>query len=239
MAIRLLPFRDYSEHDVVNIYRMDGAKGDFIDLSDSAKRSTDKGDAGVFVKVQNGTLNSAGGDWDPVDVDSNLSNLLGKTDYPHVGRNNYPQASLTVTPVTDEADPCIGVTLRQTVERDENGENLLYNPLKKEELFGVLPGEAVPVLSRGMVSITDLAVAGTASVGDCLVPHAGGQVSGISAGVVAATQNKIGTVLAKGHRDDVEVVQGTGAASSIVGSNVFGDKAYQSGDYYIVKLDCA
>ena len=235
MAIRLLPFRDYSEHDVVNIYRMDGVKGDFIDLSESTKRSTDKGDAGVFVKVQNGTLNSAGGDWDPVDVDSNLSNLLGKTDYPHVGRNNYPQASLTVTPVTASGDACIGLTLRQTVERDENGENLLYNPLKKEELYGVLPGEAVPVLSRGMIAITDLAVAGTASVGDSLVAHQGGRVSGAANG----NSFSIGTVLAKGHRDDVEVVQGTGSASQIVGSNVFGDKAYQSGDYYIVKLNCA
>lgn len=238
MAIRLLPFRDYSEHDVVNIYRMDGAKGDFIDLSDAAKRSTDKGDAGVFVKVQNGTLNSAVGDWDPVDVDSNLSNLLGKTDYPHVGRNNYPQASLTVTPVTASGDACIGLTLRQTVERDENGENLLYNPLKKEELYGVLPGEAVPVLSRGMIAITDLAVAGTASVGDSLVTHQGGRVSGVAHGAHDAGDS-VGTVLAKGHRDDVAVVQGTGAASQIVGSNVFGDKAYQSGDYYIVKLNCA
>ena len=52
MAIRLLPFRDYDEHDVVNLYRMDGSKGDFIDLSNACRRSTAKGDAGVFVKVK-------------------------------------------------------------------------------------------------------------------------------------------------------------------------------------------
>ena len=160
---------------------------------------------------------------------------MGKTDYPHVGRNNYPQASLTVTPVTASGDACIGLTLRQTVERDENGENLLYNPLKKEELYGVLPGEAVPVLSRGMIAITDLAVGGSASVGDSLVAHHNGRVSGVAHGNAFS----IGTVLAKGHLDDVAVVQGTGSASNVVGSNVFGDKAYQSGDYYIVKLNCA
>jgi len=80
---------------------------------------------------------------------SNPDSLLGKTDYPHVGRNIYPQTALSVTGVGSSGDACIGVTLRQTVARDELGENLLYNQVKKDELFGVLPGEAVPVLSKG------------------------------------------------------------------------------------------
>ena len=71
MAIRLLPFRDYDEHDVVNMYRSAGDLGEFINLSESAKRSTPQGDAGVFVKVDNGALNPALGDWDPVDIASN------------------------------------------------------------------------------------------------------------------------------------------------------------------------
>lgn len=229
MAIRLLPFRDYDEHDVVNLYRMSGALGDFIDLSNSSKQSTARGDAGVFVKVAEGTLGTATSDWDPIDIQSNPASLLGKTDYPHIGANVYPQTSLSVEPVGVEGDACIGVTLRQTVEKDENGENLLYNPVKKDELFGVLPGEAVPVLSKGMITISDDAVQGTLSVGDSLVPSTAGTVSGVNSAFVGGSQNKIGTVLAKGHRGD----------NMGGGTNVFGQAGAQSGDYYIVKIDCA
>jgi hypothetical protein len=231
MAIRLLPFRDYDEHDVVNMYRSAGDLGEFINLSESAKRSTPQGDAGVFVKVNNGALNPALGDWDPVDIASNPDSLLGKTDYPHVARNNYPQTALSVTGVGASGDPCLGVTLRQTVARDELGENLLYNPVKKDELFGVLPGEAVPVLSKGMISLTDQAIVGSPSVGDCLVPHSEGRASGVAGGTVPADANKIGTVLASGFRND--------DAGSLGGTNVFGNAGYQSGLYYIVKIDCA
>jgi hypothetical protein len=232
MAIRLLPFRDYDEHDVVNIYKSAGALSEFIDLSDGSKRSTAQGDAGVFVKVKAGTLNAAGTDWDPVDVQSNPTSLLGKTDYPHVGRNTYPQASLSVTGVEATTDPCIGVTLRQTVARDENGENLLYNPIKKDELYGVLPGEAVPVLSKGMVTLVAEAFEGTPSVGDALVPSAGGLASGVAYGSVKLGENTIGTVLAKGVRDDTTNFNN--------GTNVFGNSGLMTGQaYYIVKLDCA
>jgi len=231
MAIRLLPFRDYDEHDVVNIYRSAGQLSDFINLSDSNKRSTPQGDAGVFVKVANGALNPALGDWDPVDIASNPDSLLGKTDYPHVSRNIYPQTALSVTGVGASGDACIGVTLRQTVARDELGENLLYNPIKKDELFGVLPGEAVPVLSKGMISLTDQAIVGSPAVGDSLVPYSEGRASGVAGGVVPAGANKIGTVLASGYRNDDAGSQG--------GTNVFGKAGYQSGHYYIVKIDCA
>jgi len=231
MAIRLLPFRDYNEHDVVNLFKSAGNKGDFIDLSDSSKRSTAQGDAGVFVKVSNGALNPEGKDWDPVDVTTNAASLLGKTNYPHVGRNVYPQATLSVTPVAAHDDACIGVTLRQTVEKDENGENLLYNPIKKDELFGVLPGEAVPVLSRGLITVTADAVAGTPNVGDALVPAADGKVSGIAYSADRSQLNTIGTVLASGTRNDYEGSQG--------GENVFGNAGLHSGNYYILKIDCA
>jgi len=231
MAIRLLPFRDYDEHDVVNLFKSAGTLDQFIDLSKENRRSTPQGDAGVFVKVSAGVLNQDGTSWDPVDIESNPESLLGKTNYPHVGRNVYPQASLSVTGVESSSDQCIGVTLRQTVARDENGENLLYNPIKKDELFGVLPGEAVPVLSKGLITITDEAVNGTLEVGNALVPSEGGTVSGIAYDTDRGAVNTIGTVLAKGHRNDFAGSQG--------GANVFNKPGMQSGDYYLVKIDCA
>lgn len=227
MAIRLLPFRDYDEHDVVNLFKSAGNLSDFIDLSDSSKRSTPQGDAGVFVTVSAGDLT---GDWDPVDVTSNPASLLGKTDYPHVGRNTYPQAALSVSPTAGTAtESCIGITLRQTVARDENGENLLYNPVKKDELFGVLPGEAVPVLSKGLVTLSADALTVAGTVGQVLQTAADGQVEPVDRG--SATNQVVGQILAVGDRDDEAGSQG--------GTNVFGKAGFQKGAYYIVKIDCA
>lgn len=227
MAIRLLPFRDYDEHDVVNLFKSAGNLSDFIDLSDAAKRSTPQGDAGVFVTVSAGELT---GDWDPVDVTTNPASLLGKTDYPHIGRNTYPQAALSVSPTAGTAtESCIGITLRQTVARDENGENLLYNPVKKDELFGVLPGEAVPVLSKGLISLSADALTVDGDVGQVLQTAADGQVEPVARG--SATNQVIGQILAVGDRDDDAGSQG--------GTNVFGKAGFQKGAYYIVKIDCA
>jgi len=240
MAIRLLPFRDYDEHDVVNLFRSAGTLDEFIDLSDALKRSTPEGDAGVFVKVAAGDLT---GDWDPVDVTTNPTSLLGKTDYPHVGRNTYPQTALAVKPTEGFAaapnETCIGITLRQTVARDENGENLLYNPVKKDELFGVLPGEAVPVLSKGMVTLTEDCFASdgatppvtlVGAVGQLLEIAANGQVTPVDRDSTTGAQ-VVGQILAVGDRDDNAGSQG--------GKNVFGNAGYQTGKYYIVKIDCA
>jgi hypothetical protein len=203
MAIRLLPFRDYDEHDVVNLFKSAGALSNFIDLSSSTNRSTPEGDAGVFVKVDTtaGTLNSSTTDWDPIDVQTSPTSLLGKTDYPHIGRNIYPQASLSVTPTAAIDDKCIGITLRQTVARDENGENLLYNPIKKDELYGVLPGEAVPVLSAAGLGtkVKDASAGAAVFLG-----------KGVDAGkfvVAADTATKgaqqVGVLIGIGNRDEV------------------------------------
>tara|TARA_B100002019_G_scaffold293063_1_gene318536 strand:+ start:2855 stop:3547 length:693 start_codon:yes stop_codon:yes gene_type:complete len=230
MAIRLLPFRDYDEHDVVNLFKSAGNLSDFIDLSDAAKRSTPQGDAGVFVTVAGPEGGNLQGDWDPVDVTSNPASLLGKTDYPHVGRNTYPQAALSVAPTAGIAtESCIGITLRQTVARDENGENLLYNPVKKDELFGVLPGEAVPVLSKGLITLSAEALTIDGQVGQLLETAADGKAAPIDRG--SATNQVIGQILAVGDRDDNAGSQG--------GKNVFGNAGFQSGKYYIVKIDCA
>ena len=52
--------------------------------------------------------------WDPIDLSTaSKASLLGKSDYPNVGRNVYPQASLTVEAVehtVGTAQPVLGVT---------------------------------------------------------------------------------------------------------------------------------
>ena len=74
MALRLLPYRDYDEHEVVNFFSLAGAESDFVRLDSNP---TSKGDAGVFVKVSNGSLGPAGKD--PMDVTTDTyGSYLGK-----------------------------------------------------------------------------------------------------------------------------------------------------------------
>ena len=147
MALRILPFRQYSDHDVVNLYS--------VIASDVNTATTDSGagDAGVFVKVSDGNF-----DADPVTYQTN--SYLGDTSYPFLGTTEmYPEVNLKITGAKDE-DHCIGMTLYQTAKNDENGEKLLYNPQKQEELQAMLPGQAVPVATKGIFTLSSSAFDG-------------------------------------------------------------------------------
>ena len=255
MALRLLPFRDYSEHEVVNLFaynaNLTASNADCaIDLSADDDKSTNC-DAGVFVKVKEGHLNSSSTDWDPVDVDSTThGSYLGKTDFPHVGANYYPPNKLTVTATTANTDNCVGLTLRQTAQKDENGEKLNYNPQKKDELYAVLPGETVPVLKRGIVTLTDAAVVGATEPGNRLILAGGldvGKASGVAnwqdylsgtAGSVGSQNavTKIGTILTSENRDDAAAFAGTGVGEYNT-THVYGGTAFHKGAYFIVDLN--
>ena len=140
MALRILPFRQYSDHDVVNMYAVIG--GDVL----TSTTDTGAGDAGVFVKVSDGNFDN-----DPVTYQTN--SYLGKTDYPFVGTTDmYPEVNLKITGSTSGEIP-LGMTLYQTAKNDENGEKLLYNPQKQEELQAMLPGQAVPVATKGIFTL--------------------------------------------------------------------------------------
>ena len=137
MAIRILPFRQYAEEDVVNLFANSAANNQVSDSGD--------GDAGVFVKVDAGDLSL-----DPIQYETN--SYLGKTDYPFIGRDQYPVVPLKVA-AADTTTACVGITLLQTAQFDENNEKLLYYPQKQLETQSVLSGQAVPVLTKGIVSL--------------------------------------------------------------------------------------
>jgi len=144
MALRLFPFRQYSDHNVINMY---------ANQTVDDNPSTDgNGSAGVIVKVLVGA--GAGGvaggsiSKDVIEFASS-SSYLGKTDYPFLGADKYPTTPLRVAAATTGV-PVLGVTLNQTINNDENGEKLLYNPVKKDELQAVLSGQAVPVATKGL-----------------------------------------------------------------------------------------
>jgi hypothetical protein len=204
MATRLLPFRQYDDNDVVNMYALaDAAVNDNV-------TGVGSGDAGVFVKVSAGNF-----DLDPVSYTTD--SYLGKTDYPFVGANQYPSVNLKVTPAASgDTTNCLGITLRQTAKYDENGEKLLYYRQKAEELMCVLPGQSVPVATRGIFALGANAFDGTLTVGNAFKLSANG---GKITGCLHTDTSKIGTILGTGSRtagSTADQFAGTGTATFAV-----------------------
>ena len=210
MALRILPFRQYSDHDVVNMYAVVSA--DVL----TSTTDTGAGDAGVFVKVSDGNFDN-----DPVTYQTN--SYLGKTDYPFVGTTDmYPEVNLKITGSTSGEIP-LGMTLYQTAKNDENGEKLLYNPQKQEELQAMLPGQAVPVATKGIFTLATSAFDGGAA---SYAPGKGVRTSLVNAGKLTGALRSDG-IHVFGH------VLGTGTRTSV------GPTTDQfAGDYIVVSFDC-
>lgn len=183
MALRTLPFRQYDENDVINMFALNSAY-----VNESTTTSS-FGDAGVFV-----TVDSANFNLDPVSYATD--SYLGKTDYPFVGANQYPSVTLKVKPAAS-GDALLGMTLRQTAKFDENGEKLLYYPQKAEELMCVLPGQAVPVATRGVFTVSSTAYNGSLTIGGGVKLST---VSGNLTGCTVADAARVGLVIGTGSR---------------------------------------
>ena len=129
---RLKPFRDYSEHDVINLF----AFGDHaVTLG-----TTDVVYAGSCVKVRTGWQNT-----DELSMIDNVGAAYNNT----VSKRWGVAAEVEYTDGgADEA--ALGITLYDVREYDENGEKLAFNPRKQAELQASLTGQAVPIATRGL-----------------------------------------------------------------------------------------
>ena len=128
----LRPFRDYDEHNVINLFAYSGSL--------PVKK-------GTFVKIVPSTEGHEG--WKATDelqflgdVGANVTNTVSD----RYGVN----AKITDAVNTDE-DNALGMLLYDVKETDENGEKLIYNPRKAAEMQAVVSGQAVPVLTKGIV----------------------------------------------------------------------------------------
>ena len=129
---RLKPFRDYSEHDVINLFA-------FGDRSVTLGTSTVVY-AGSAVKVQTGWSNT--NELEMLgDVGAAYANTVSER-YGVTADVQYTEGG------ADEA--ALGLTLYDVREYDENGEALKFNPRKQDELQAVLSGQAVPIATRGV-----------------------------------------------------------------------------------------
>ena len=206
MALRLLPFRQYDEQDVINMFALKSSEALESTTGDG------QGSNGVFVKVLDGNFNQ-----DTIQYGADDS-YLGKTNYPHVGGGMYPSNPLEVEAAGAGEIP-LGLTLNQTAKADENGEKLLYNTTKKEELQAVLPGQSVPVATKGVFTLASTALAGGTLAGAGITSVGGGFVVAASGQISGSASTSLGMVI------------GTGTRNSVAGNT----DAF-AGNYVVIKL---
>ena len=182
---RLMPFRDYDEHDVVNLF----AFGDTAVTLDS----TTTVHAGSVVKIKTGWTNSA------------EMQMLGGAgaSYDNVVSQRYG-VNAEVEYANGGSETLLGITLYDVREYDENGELLKFKPQKAAELQAAISGQAVPVATKGTFlfatgAFTTLA-GGTISAGDTLYASGNGQITN-----TAAENSSIGKALG-GVDDDGSVL---------------------------------
>ena len=172
MAHNLRPFRQYSENDVINLFAFSGAQENAAAGIVATK--------GVAVKVAVGWNNQSG--YNPVE-------LLGDVgaSYQNVVSQRYgvsPKIQIAAS-----GDAVLGLTLMDVRELDENGEKLIFNPRKAAEMGVVVSGQAVPVLTKGLVTYSG-ATQGVAAGNIAFVSGTAGELAG-AASLPAAT-TKVG-----------------------------------------------
>ena len=167
----LKPFRQHAETDVINLFTLQDDDGDIVASYADLKADGAKMRKGILVSVKwNGWKNSD----DPV----------GKTGIGNPGAS-YDNtvsfrygATAAVEPYKAGEEP-LGITLFDVAEVDENGEKLIYNPRKAAEMQAVVSGQAVPVLTKGIILYSGLMSADPPAAGDPVYAHKtqGGQLS--------------------------------------------------------------
>lgn len=144
MAHTLRPFRDYSEHEVLNLFAFSGA----------AESAAVMATRGLAVK-----LSAEGFTTGPTSSSANQpTDLLGEVGatFPF---SESPRFGVRPKVTIATSGDVLGLTLMDVRELDENGEKLIFNPRKAAEMNVVISGQAVPVLTRGVVLYSGSAIA--------------------------------------------------------------------------------
>jgi len=197
---KLKPFRQYDEKDVINLFKLDVGGYTLTNLVPGGTGHTKEFWSGTAVIPKTG--NDATG-VDPTTGSNAYLGAIGSGDqgFALQSGSSYPEAGMGLTVAGANAANCIGLTLKPTLAYDENGEKLLYYAVKKDELQCCLPGEAVPVVNRGLLTTTGDAWTANPTVGHDITIGANGRLTGAAAAAAAAgavTARKYGTVLAVG-----------------------------------------
>ena len=154
----LKPFRQHAETDVVNLFSLKDDDGDTMASYAGLKADGAKINKGVLVSV-------VGDGWQNTDDPVNKTGI-GNPGASYTNTTSFRYgATAQVEPFKSGEQP-IGITLWDVAEVDENGEKLLYHPRKAAEMQAVVSGQAVPVLTKGIVLYSGLMSAAPPSAGD-------------------------------------------------------------------------
>lgn len=126
----LKPFRDYDEHDVINLFAVN---------AESANKGT------VVTADSNGVnLKSA----TSLDNLSSYNNTLS-------AQFNVPWTVSAANSGTAKGE-IVGLLLKDVRKYDENGEQLIFNPRKAAEMDVIITGQACPILTKGLVLVSGI-----------------------------------------------------------------------------------
>jgi hypothetical protein len=125
----LKPFRDYDEHDVINLFAVNSS-------------SLNKGS--VVVADGNGV------DFRNPSILDNLSPYSNT----YSAQFNVPW-TVSAAP-SGASGKIVGLLLKDVREVDENGERLMHNPRKAAEMDVIISGQACPILTKGLVLVSGI-----------------------------------------------------------------------------------
>ena len=165
MAHTLRPFRDYSEHEVLNLFAFSGA----------AESAAVMATRGLAVKLSaegftTGPTSSSANQ--PIDFLGDVGAAFPLSFSPRFGVR--PKVTLATS------GDVLGLTLMDVRELDENGEKLIFNPRKAAEMNVVISGQAVPVLTRGVVYYSGSAIANATAGQYAVVSGSAGELANTS-----------------------------------------------------------
>jgi hypothetical protein len=175
MAITLKPFRQYDEHDVINMFTYD---------VDATVTSGVQASAGTIVGLTSGGWKAGEDIHDLTATQPNAAvnnNGYGNT---LSLRYNLLAEVVAFAGTTDDGltvPQPLGMLLHDVRTLDENGEDLRYNPRKADEMQVVVPGQAVPIVTRGIFLLgatgSEASDLDDATAGERLTATAGGLIS--------------------------------------------------------------
>lgn len=180
----LLPLRDFGAHEVDNFHAFTGnvaAKGTVVRL----------------IPTEGVTI---GGN--PVSVHGTIG-----ASYNNVVSPRWSISPRVGTAASGAATAPFGILLYDVKATDENGENLLFNRQKRDELQCVISGQAVPILKRGVVAYSG--IDGNPSAGTVLYA-APAAIAGVGPGGLSTTgiaADRVGIALGGYNADGWVLVQ--------------------------------
>ena len=129
----LRPFRQYSEHDVVNLFALEARDGEALPVN-----------KGTCVTV----MGTAG--WEATDEMTLETIHADASTYNNTVSPRFAVQSKVQIHTGLSTDTVYGLLLHDVRDKDENGELLVYNPRKAAEMQASVSGQVVPICTKGI-----------------------------------------------------------------------------------------